>query len=276
MLDESSLISNEKAKRSKFILSLNPTNVILLSGTPTAGKYEQLWSQCKLLGWKINKKTFWSSYIITNWIDVGGFMHEIVVGYKNVEHLKNKLAEYGAVFMKTEEVLDLPNQIDQKIMLQQDKKYKKFKKDHYLLLEDGTELVGDNSLTKILYERQLCGQYSMEKREAFRNLIDSTEDRLIVFYNFTEEMEILKTIAIDSGKKISIVNGKTKDLSAYEEFNNSVTFVQYQAGAMGLNLQKANKIIYYTLPLGKGSCDLWEQSKNIVLVRTNLVFIIIH
>ena len=261
MLDESSLISNEKAKRSKFILSLNPTNVILLSGTPTAGKYEQLWSQCKLLGWKINKKTFWSSYIITNWIDVGGFMHEIVVGYKNVEHLKNKLAEYGAVFMKTEEVLDLPNQIDQKIMLQQDKKYKKFKKDHYLLLEDGTELVGDNSLTKILYERQLCGQYSMEKREAFRNLIDSTEDRLIVFYNFTEEMEILKTIAIDSGKKISIVNGKTKDLSAYEEFNNSVTFVQYQAGAMGLNLQKANKIIYYTLPLGKGSCDLWEQSK---------------
>ena len=261
MLDESSLISNEKAKRSKFVLSLNPTNVILLSGTPTAGKYEQLWSQCKLLGWKINKKTFWSSYIITNWIDVGGFMHEIVVGYKNVEHLKNKLAEYGAVFMKTEEVLDLPNQIDQKIMLQQDKKYKKFKKDHYLLLEDGTELVGDNSLTKILYERQLCGQYSMEKREAFRNLIDSTEDRLIVFYNFTEEMEIIKTIPIDSAKKISIVNGTTNDLSAYEEFNNSVTFVQYQAGAMGLNLQKANKIIYYTLPLGKGSCDLWEQSK---------------
>ena len=25
--------------------------------------------------------------------------------------------------------------------------------------------------------------------------------------------------------------------------------------------QKANKIIYFTLPLGKGSCDLWEQSK---------------
>ena len=38
-------------------------------------------------------------------------------------------------------------------------------------------------------------------------------------------------------------------------------FIQYQAGAMGGNFQKANKIIYYTLPLGKGSCDLWEQSK---------------
>lgn len=48
---------------------------------------------------------------------------------------------------------------------------------------------------------------------------------------------------------------------AYEEIPNSVLFVQYQAGAMGGNYQKANKIIYYTLPLGKGSCDLWEQSK---------------
>ena len=34
MLDESSCIKNEKSKRSKFILKLKPTNVILLSGTP--------------------------------------------------------------------------------------------------------------------------------------------------------------------------------------------------------------------------------------------------
>ena len=50
MLDESSLIQNENAKRSKFILGLNPDNVILLSGTPTGGKYEKLWSQCRKSG----------------------------------------------------------------------------------------------------------------------------------------------------------------------------------------------------------------------------------
>ena len=42
MLDESSIIKNEGAKRSKFILRLKPDNVILLSGTPTGGKYEEL------------------------------------------------------------------------------------------------------------------------------------------------------------------------------------------------------------------------------------------
>ena len=36
LLDESSLIQNDKAKRSKFILKLNAENVILLSGTPSS------------------------------------------------------------------------------------------------------------------------------------------------------------------------------------------------------------------------------------------------
>lgn len=58
MLDESSLITNETAQRSKFILKMQPESVILLSGTPTAGKYERLWSQVQLLGWNITKRHF--------------------------------------------------------------------------------------------------------------------------------------------------------------------------------------------------------------------------
>src|SRR5690606_32549755 len=65
ILDESSYIANEDAKRTQFILSLNPDNVILLSGTPTGGKYEQLWTQGQLLGWKISKELFWKQYIVT-------------------------------------------------------------------------------------------------------------------------------------------------------------------------------------------------------------------
>ena len=57
LLDESSLIKNDKAKRTKFIINLNPDNVILLSGTPTGGKYEELWSQLHLLGWEDRKST---------------------------------------------------------------------------------------------------------------------------------------------------------------------------------------------------------------------------
>lgn len=262
MLDESSLITNENAKRSKFILKMKPESVVLLSGTPTAGKYERLWSQVQLLGWNINKKTFWNSYVDTKWVENGdGFKQEVIVGYKNVEHLKKKLAQYGAVFMKTSEVLDLPEQIEQKIMFKVTKEYRFFIKNSYLLIDDDTELVGDNNLTKTLYARQLCGQYHKEKLEGFRDLVQSTEDRLIVFYNFTAEYEEMKAIAEELERPVSVVRGGEDDRTAYEESDNSITFIQYQAGAMGGNFQKANKVIYFTLPLGKGSCDLWEQSK---------------
>ena len=281
MLDESSLITNENAKRSKFILKMHPESVILLSGTPTAGKYERLWSQVQLLGWDIDKKTFYKSYIETQWIENGdGFKQEVIVGYKNVEHLKKKLAKHGAVFMKTCEVLDLPEQIEQKIMFNVTKEYQYFIKNSYLMLDilnmvqfkddsdfygdDITpriELIGDNSLTKTLYARQLCGQYHKEKLKGFMDLVQSTEDRLIVFYNFTAEYEAMKAIAKELDRPVSVIRGGEDDKTAYEKSDNSITFIQYQAGAMGGNFQKANKVIYFTLPLGKGSCDLWEQSK---------------
>lgn len=266
MLDESSLIQNEKAKRSKFILNLNPSNVILLSGTPTSGKYENLWSQMHLLGWGISQDTYNKQYV--NWTltkdDGSGIRHKIVDKddpYKNVDRLKQKMREHGAVFMKTEDCFDLPEQTFITVNCQSSKEYRKFKKESVIKIvtdSGDVELIGDTTLTKMMYSRMLCGQYSQEKLESFVELLESTNDRLIVFYNFNAELDALKKIAESMGRPISEVNGHVKDLDAYEQEDNSITFVQYQAGSMGLNLQKANKIIYFTLPL---MSEHFEQSK---------------
>lgn len=277
MLDESSCIKNEKSNRTKFILKMKPTNVILLSGTPTGGKYEELYSQCKLLGWKISKKAFWENYIETKKMAVNGFKIPIVIGYKNVDRLKEKLREHGAVFKKTEEVIDLPEQIDNIIKVNNTKEYEKFKKNRLITIDlknlcefkddsdfygkDITpriELVGDTTLTKLLYQRQLASQYNSNKTTKLRDLLESTNDRVIVFYNFKEELEKIEDMCIRMERPISVVNGQNKDLKAYENESNSITLIQYQAGAMGLNLQKSNKIIYFSLPL---SSELFEQSK---------------
>lgn len=263
MLDESQYIQNETAKRSKFVLSLKPENVILLSGTPTSGKYEKLWSQCRMLGWNISKEAFWNTYIETEWVEDmdSGYKRQNVIGYKNVERLKRKLAQHGAVFMKTEEAFELPDQQEIVVRVPVSKNYRRFMKNSYLQLDEETELVGDTVLTKFLYARQLCGQYCPDKLEAVADLIASTDDRIVIFYNFTAEYLALVQITDQLGRPQSVVNGKQKQLLSYENCGNSVTFVQYQAGAMGLNLQKAHITIYFTLPFGKGSCALWEQSK---------------
>ena len=254
ILDESQFIKNTTATRTKFVMNLQFKNLILCSGTPTGGKYEELLTQCKLLGWNITKKTYWNMYIDYILINIGGFKTPKVIGYKNVEHLKHRLAEYGAIFMKTEEAINLPEQMDNIICVNNIEEYKKFKKDRIVNLENKT-LVGDTSLTRLLYLRQLASQYNNNKLQALKDILESTNDRLIIFYNFNEERQQIASI-ID--KPISILAGDMKEMKSYETKENSVTLVQYQAGSTGVNLQKANKIIYYSLPL---SSELFEQSK---------------
>lgn len=259
MLDESSLIQNENSKRSRFILRrLRPDNVILLSGTPCAGKYEKLWSQCQLLGWDISKRDFYARYIIEQEINIrtSQFPIKIVVGYRETEELKFLLRKNGAYFLKTEDVLSLPEQTFVKIDVNATPQYRKFRKERVVEV-DGRTLVGDTTLTKMLYERMLCGQYNKEKLEAFSDLLDSTDDRLIVFYNFNEELYAMKKV-VGKSRPISEINGSVKDLTAYENDSNSITFIQYQSGSMGINAQKANKIVYFSLPL---SSEFFEQSK---------------
>lgn len=185
---------------------------------------------------------------------MGGFKVPKVIGYKNIEHLRHRLAEYGAVFMKTEEAINLPEQMENIIYVKNTEEYKKFKRDRIVDIEN-KKLVGDTSLTKLLYLRQLASQYNPNKLDTLKDIIESTTDRLIIFYNFNEEKKQILDI-ID--RPISIISGDMKELRHYENKDNSVTLVQYQAGATGVNLQKANKIIYYSLPL---SSELFEQSK---------------
>ena len=265
LLDESSLIQNHTAKRSKFILNLHPANVILLSGTPVSGKYENLWSQIHLLGWDISESLYQKQYV--NWIlteeDEAGFRHWIVNRedpYKNVDRLKSKMREHGAFFLKTEECFTLPEQTFITVSVPTTKEYRTFRKKKLVTIQDegNKTLIGDHVFKERLISRQLCGQYNKKKLEAFVDLMESTNERLIVFYNFNRELQALLSVIAKAERPVSIINGLLKDLTAYENESDSITLIQYQAGAMGLNLQKANRIIYFTLT---DKSELFEQSK---------------
>ena len=263
LLDESSLIQNENAKRSKFILKLQPKNVILLSGTPTGGKYENLWSQLRLLGWDISKRMYLNQYVNIEYMDMMGKSIPIVTGYKNVNRLKRKMRDYGCRFLTTEEVIDLPEQVFIDVKVDTTKDYKDFMRDSIVTVEN-KELVGDTTLTKLLYARQLCSVYNDNRYEAFKDLLNSTEDGFVVFYNFNAELENIKAVCDSLNRSYVVVNGENNGLEGYnysenyETLNSCIIICQYQAAAYGLNLQYANRLIFYSLPL---SSELFEQSK---------------
>lgn len=255
MLDESSLIQNDKSKQTKFITKLKYKNLVLLSGTPCSGRYDRLYSQLKMLGLNMTKKAYLDRYC--NFDDLWlGFRSVKVLSktnpYKNIDELKQRMADLGCYFMKTDEVIDLPPQRFITIKCKPHKAYNTFKKEDYVVY-DNNEYIGNTSLTKLLYLRQLA---NINKGEKLTELLESTDDRLLIFYNFDEELQQLKELC--KGRPISEVNGHTKDLQAYENEDNSVTLIQYQAGSMGLNLQKSNKIIYFS-PTTRS--DFFEQSK---------------
>lgn len=259
ILDESHAISNSKSKRTKAIMKLNFDNVILLSGTPASNsEYMKLYSQLKLLGLDMNKKEYEDKY--GNWftMEMNGIKFRVLSKtnpYKHVDELKSVMADLGCVFKKTNEVIDLPEQRFINVWVQPSKYYKTFIKDGYVDCGE-TEYISSSPATDMLYARQLCN--SKEKLEMVRTLIEGTEDRVIIFYNFNCELDLLQQLISKLKRPISYVNGSVKNLNCYNNNSDSVTLVQYQSGSSGVNLQKASKMIYYSPPI---KSDFFEQSK---------------
>lgn len=258
MLDESSLIQNYRTLRWKTVKKLDFSHLILLSGTPISGKYERLYTQIQLLNpdFDMSMGEFWERYVIYRTIDVG-FPMKVAIGYKNVNELKNRWLTKNVVWKQTNEVLELPAKRFVDVTVPVNSMYTKFMKNRVIQWGD-EELIADNPLVLLTHGRRLCAYGNDAKMERFAEILESTESRLIVFYNFTEEMRKLRTIAQKHDRPVSVVSGVEKNLKAYEKEDNSVTFVQYQAGAMGLNLQKADKIIFASPTL---SCDLYMQAQ---------------
>lgn len=259
MLDESQAIANNTSKQTKGVVKLKFDNLVLLSGTPCSNaRYDKLYTQLKMLGLHMNKRSYEDRYCNFFDMEKSGIKFRVLSKtnpYKNVDELKQVMKELGCVFMRTDEVLDLPEQRFINVWVPPSKYYKTFVKDGYVDCGD-TEYISSSPATDMLYARQLCN--SKEKLEMVRTLIEGTEDRVIIFYNFNCELELLQQLVQKLKRPISYVNGSVKNLNCYNNNSDSVTLVQYQSGSSGVNLQKASKMIYYSPPI---KSDFFEQSK---------------
>jgi hypothetical protein len=99
---------------------------------------------------------------------------------------------------------------------------------------------------------------------AIHKLLDQ-HSKMIVFYNFNYELEILRTL--NPTQSSSSLNGTRKNLKLSEwngrkhedlpEGERWIYLVQYVAGAEGWNCTTTNTVVFYSLPY---SYKIWEQS----------------
>lgn len=259
ILDESQAIANPTSKQTKGITKLKFDNLILLSGTPCSNaRYDKLYTQLKMLGLHMNKRSYEDRYCNFFEMEKAGVKFRVLSKnnpYKNVDELKSIMYDLGCVFMKTDEVLDLPQQRFIDVHIAKSKYYKTFEKDGYVDCGE-VEYISNGPAQDMLYMRQLCN--SKEKLDMLKTLLESTNDRVIIFYNFDIELKLLQQYISKLKRPMSFINGHEKNLDCYNNNDDSITLVQYQSGSAGVNLQLANKMIYYSPPI---KSDFYEQSK---------------
>ena len=85
---------------------------------------------------------------------------------------------------------------------------------------------------------------SDESREYEIKKIMERHKRIIIFYNFDYELEILKNLEVDEDVAIAEWNGHSHEV--IPETDRWLYLVQYAAGAEGWNCTKTNAIIFYS------------------------------
>lgn len=250
IIDESQFIKNYKSKTSKLChkLSTKTEYKMILTGTPQNKGYIDYFSQLKFLGVFTTVKQFQDRFCIMELVRYGGNVCFLdIVNYKNTDILDNIISDNAIFFKRTREIDEIPDQ--KYINFERNKYYPKFLRDK--VYED---IACTNMGVLRLRSRQLCGgsinQYRFEtgKTNWIEEFIENTFTKIVIFYNFNEECEILKEIIKKLKRPLSIYNGTIKDITNFEKYDNSILLVNYKSGGTGINWLKIAYIAVFWSP----------------------------
>lgn len=264
ILDESHRIKNRKAARTKAVLSLKSPFKLIMSGSPIGKCITEIWSQYKFL----NPSVFGSfSEFKDNYLKMGGYMGYVVVGYKNQDEYADKLHSISFRVTK-DECLDLPPLTYQRLYVESDREtrriYKELELDFYTEV-NGDEVTVDREITKQMKLRQVTGglvkndddtlsHVSRIKLDALGEFLeDRRDDKTVIYFSFTHEIELVKTLCKKLKIKFISLQGSTpeSDRSQFEtRFQDDpsieVALIQIQTGAEGMTLTAANVSLFYS------------------------------
>lgn len=155
--DEAHYIKNPEARRTIAVLAINSRRSFMLTGTPFLNQVNELW--CLLHRVDPNRFRLYTSFV-NRYCARGGFNNRAVVGVKNEKELMDTLHSYMMRRMK-EDCIDLPEvlAIDRRVDLlpQQVELYDQINDELKYVNLDGEEEEIDNTLTKFMRLKQLCG-----------------------------------------------------------------------------------------------------------------------
>lgn len=246
IFDECHYIKNVSSQRGKAALSLTKlsTHCVLLSATPSSNGWIDTINYFLMFRFYKNKTEFLKRHAIYETKHFGDRSVKVISGWKEQQHLK-RLYQSISTKLSKGECLDLPPLIFEDVRFRPSKEYKIIQKDRVLETKDGK--IAFDTIMKLQHGLRLYANQK-DKLAYTEMLAESTEENIVIFYYYQHEKDQL-TQLLKKTKTIYEVSGKVNKLPDHGEWSslkNTVTFVQYQAGAAGIELQYANIVIFYT------------------------------
>lgn len=279
ILDESHYIKTRTSKRTKSALELAMSSKYryILTGTPISnGQLENIFSQFAFLHpvrryGRIQPK-MWRSW--TDFTERYCHLDQWYTpfAYHHVDELQDIIDKHSFRVTK-EEALDLPEVLPDiiwDIPKSNVRIYDEMVKESTNLER---EILAENSLTRMSKLRQISsgfiyGEYETHplktnKINILRDYLRDTDDPVVIFYEFSESFRQIKHLLEKENITFEYLNSTQKDDNAWRKFQSDdkirVFVAQYQSGSAGIDLFKADTMIFYEPTL---SANLLQQSRD--------------
>jgi SNF2 family DNA or RNA helicase len=274
-VDESTTIKNPSAKRTKNILSLRSLTKYrrILTGSPVTKSPLDLFSQCNFLDpWLLDQSSYYSfrtRYAVCRKIQVQGRQVEIVVGYRNLSELSDKLKPFSYRVLK-DDCLDLPKKTYLKRTIdlsdEQRKVYKQMKQEALAVL-NGKMVTSATVITQLMRLHQItCGHFTSDdgaiqeiKNNRISQLVDILEEvegKAVIWAHYRYDIEkIVEAISKKYGNNavVTYYGDTTTDerAAAIKKIQDPESPVRFivgtpQTGGYGITLTGASTMIYYS------------------------------
>ena len=274
-IDESTTIKNPDAKRTKNICKLAPHAKYkrILTGSPVTKSPLDLYKQCDFLSSELlghsSYYTFRTRYAVMKTANFGGRNVQIVVGYRNLEELSEKLKAFSSRVLK-DDCLDLPPKTFMKRIVKltpaQEKVYKQMK--HLALAEmEGKQMTTATVLTQLMRLHQItCGHFTADdgttkdiKNNRITELLNTLEEihgKVVIWAHYQYDVEtIVEHLKKEYGDNSFVTYyGKTPmserqdNIKKFQDLKSPVRFLvgTTQTGGYGITLTAASTMIYYS------------------------------
>ena len=273
-IDEATTIKNPSAKRTKNILKISQDSKYrrILTGSPITKSPLDLYTQCQFLDpWLLGHHSFYTfraRYAVMRNMNLGARTVQVVVGYRHLGELSDKLKPFSYRVLK-DDCLDLPPKTFMKRVVNltpdQLKVYKQMNNTALAFL-NGKSLTTNTVLTQLMRLHQItCGHFVSDdgtiqelpcnRIDELMDIIDEVEGKVVIWAHYQRDVHrIIQALNKKYGEGCFVdYYGLTPDINRQEnieKFQNDEKCRFFigtpQTGGYGITLTAASTMVYFS------------------------------